>query len=119
MALHKCLSITLAAGWLLSGCATAPDANLNERAAAAVRIYEPGETTLIKYRVVERIWVQTPRTLYWMPGTRTREEAIAALQREAYRKGADGIIYLSCLDQKTFWKREPSYLCYANAIKLE
>ena len=56
-----------------------------------------------------------------VPTYPTESEAIASLQTEAARVGADGLINISCLDQGRSTKpenAEPAVLCYAIAIRV-
>ena len=56
-----------------------------------------------------------------MPSYPSEADAIASLQTEAGRWGADGIINVICFDQgPSRWSSNatPRILCYANAIRV-
>ena len=113
-AAHLLCALPLAA----SGCASAPDAGYFDKG-AALRVYEYNETRALKYRIVERIWMDTLQASTYLPGHPTERQAIAALKARAAQNGADAVLNLACLDQKTFWQREPAFICYGDAIKIE
>jgi hypothetical protein len=105
---------------VLSGCASAPQSDV-ERQAAEVKVYEPEQLTQGQYEVVRHLWVDSWRTAFWLPTDSSEAEGIASLQTEAARLGANGLINVSCRDQGHFmwsWSREPAILCYGNAIRV-
>jgi uncharacterized protein YbjQ (UPF0145 family) len=56
-----------------------------------------------------------------VPTFASQEQAIAALQAEAARRGADGLLNVNCLDQGRWnWssKAEPAFLCYGIAVRM-
>ena len=92
-----------------------------EQRASPVRIYDLGELHMSRYEVVGRPWTDSWRSAFWLPTFPTREQAVAALQDEAARRGADGLFNVNCLDQgRWMWSSgtEPAYLCYGTAIRL-
>jgi len=104
----------------LAGCASVPPAG-GERAAADVKVYQGNNLPPDQYVVVRRLWVDYWRTALWIPTYPSEADAIASLQSEAGRWGADGLINVICLDQgPSTWSSSttPRYLCYANAIRL-
>ena len=108
------LCVTLLA---LAGCAGAPAGP--PRQASEIKVFEYNETRSLSYRIVERIWVEHWTSAFSIPGYPTEREAVAALKARAAQIGADAVLSLACLDQKTFWKQQPSYICYGDAIKLQ
>src|SRR4249919_2825476 len=92
-----------------------------EQRASELKIYTPGEINVSRYEVVGRPWVDSWRSAFWLPTFPSREQAIAALQTEAARRGADGLLNVICLDQG-HWKwssnTEPAFLCYGIAIRV-
>jgi hypothetical protein len=86
---------------------------------APLRVFEPSELTLDRYTIVERIWVESWRSAFWLPRHENAADAIAALQAEAARLGADGIANLSCFNDRTSGTGKDSFFCYGNAIKLK
>ena|ERR1035437_2743009 len=105
---------------MLSGCASAPQSGV-ERHAAEVKVYQPDQLLQSQYKVVRYLWVDSWRSAFWLPTYLTDGEGIASLQAEAARLGANGLINVSCIDQGRSlwsWSREPSILCYGNAINV-
>lgn len=90
-----------------------------QKTAPEVRIYpslNPG-----RYELVSHLWIDSWRTAFWLPTYSTQDEAIAALQTEAARLGADGLVGVSCIDQRhpKWWPNtDPAILCYGNAIRV-
>ena len=102
----------------LSGCASVPQGNVESRP-SEIKVYSFGELPVNRYEVVSRIWVDSWRTAFWPPTYPSQDEAIASLQNEAARLGADGLMNVICLDQgRSRWpmRAEPAVLCYGNAI---
>ena len=105
---------------VLSGCASAPQGTVQSRP-SEIKVYSSGELPVNSYEVVSRIWVDSWRTAFWPPTYPTQDEAIAALQNEAARLRADGLMNVICLDQgHSRWSMsaEPAVLCYGNAIRV-
>jgi hypothetical protein len=92
-----------------------------EQRTPQVRIYASAEINVSRYEVVGRPCVDSWRSSLWVPTYPSRELAIAALQTEAARRGADGLLNVNCLDQG-HWKwsssTEPAFLCYGIAIRV-
>jgi uncharacterized protein YbjQ (UPF0145 family) len=86
-----------------------------------VKLYEFRNLPPGQYEVVRRLWVGSWRAAFWLPTYPSEAEAVAALQAEASRLGADGLINVACLDEsrsKWFSSSEPAVLCYGNAIRI-
>ena len=86
-----------------------------------LRMYGFGDLVTTRYEVVSRQWGDAWRSAFWVPTFATREQALAALQAEAARTGADGLLNVYCLDQsraKWFSSTEPAFLCYGIAIRV-
>ena len=92
-----------------------------EQRTPELKIYTFGEIDMSRYEVVGRPWVDSWRSAFWVPTFPSEEQAVAALQTEAARRGADGLLNVSCLDQGR-WKwssnTEPAFLCYGIAIRV-
>jgi len=92
-----------------------------EQRAPQLTIYAFGEINMSRYEIVGRPWVDSWRSAFWVPTFPSEEQAVAALQTEAARRGADGLLNVSCLDQGR-WKwssnTEPAFLCYGIAIRV-
>ncbi len=105
---------------VLSGCASTPQSPVEGRA-TEVPIYESSALHAGQYQVVRRLWGDSWRSAFWLPTFPSEAEAVASLQMEAARLGANGLIYVYCLDQgpsKWSSSREPAFLCYGVAIDL-
>jgi hypothetical protein len=92
-----------------------------EQRASQLKIYALGEISVSRYEVVGRPWVDSWRSAFWVPTYPSQEQAIAALQTEAARRGADGLLNVNCLDQGRWtWssKSESAFLCYGIAIRM-
>ena len=85
----------------------------------APRIYKVGEITLDRYTVIERIWVGSLRTAFWLPTHADEQSAIETVMSEAARLGADGVVNLQCLNEPGGLPPLRGHFCYANAIKLK
>ena len=93
----------------------------SERPASPLRSYTFGEITFGRYEVLGRLPVTSWRSAFWVPTYPSEEQAVAALQTEATRLGADGLLNVSCLDQggsTWFSSPQPAFLCYGIAIRL-
>ncbi len=114
-------AIVVAAAFILSSCAGAPQSGPQTQA-AEVRVYASGQLAQGQYAVVRRLWVDSWRTAFWMPSHSSAAAGIAALRAEAAHLGANGLINVDCLDQGHFilwsWSREPTIICYGNAIRV-
>jgi hypothetical protein len=105
---------------VLWGCASVPPDGV-VRGASDVKVYESSSLAPTQYEVVRRLWVDSWRAAFWVPTYPTEAEAIASLQAEAGRHGADGLTNVICLEQghpKWSSNREPAILCYGNAIRV-
>jgi len=122
MKLRRSRLAALVAGSACALCAGAGIAQgVVEQRAAELRIYALGEIGVSRYEVVGRPWADSWRSAFWVPTFPSQEQAIAALQTEAARRGADGLLNVNCLDQGRWsWssKTEPAFLCYGIAIRV-
>jgi hypothetical protein len=115
------LSATVAgSAYVLCACAGVGQSD-GERSAPQLRIYTFGEISMSRYDVVGRLPVDSWRTAFRLPTFPSEGQAIAALQTEAAKLGADGLLNVSCLDQGRgqWWSStEPAFLCYGIAIRV-
>lgn len=105
---------------VLCGCASTPQGGVEGRA-TEVPTYDSSALNAGQYEVVGRLWGDSWRSAFWVPTYPSEAEAIASVQTEAVRLGADGLINVYCLDQrlsKWFSSQEPAFLCYGVAIRL-
>jgi hypothetical protein len=112
-------AIIAGSAWMLCAGAGIAQSDVEQRA-AQVKVYAFGETNTRAYEIVGRPWVDSWRSAFWVPSFPTRELAVAALQTEAARRGADGLLNVNCRDQAP-WKwssnTEPAFICYGIAIR--
>ena len=112
--------LVAAAACVLGACAGMAQSDVDPRA-GDIRIYALGEIDLDRYEVVGRPSADTWRSAFWLPTYPTREQAVAALQTAAARRGADGLLNVNCLDQgRGQWSSstEPAFICYGTAIRM-
>jgi hypothetical protein len=102
-------------------CAGGALAQAAEPRAPELRQYTVGEITPVRYEVVSRQWGDSWRSAFSSPTFPTREQAVAALNSEAFARGADALLNVYCLDQGRWaWSSntEPAILCYGIAIRV-
>ena len=109
-------ALVVVAGCLLSAGASIA-ASDGEMRASEIRIYQLGDPDASPYEVVSRPWVDSWRSALWVPTYPSEEQAIAALQNEAARGGADALMNVICLNQGRP-NAEPAILCYGIGIRL-
>ena len=86
---------------------------------APLKIYAPGELAYARYTVIKRLWVETPRSAFYVRAHADSGDAISELVNEATRIGADGVVNLHCLNGGQFMQDAAAWFCYGNAIKLK
>lgn len=83
-----------------------------------MRVYEPGELAPDRYDVVARLWVDSLRSAFRVPGHADAAAAVTELRAEAAQRGAQALTNVSCLaDHSPLWGGP--HFCYALAIKLK
>ena len=96
-------------------------AALTSAASAApedVTIIEPATLTGDRYEIVTRLWVESWRSAFQIPGHADQAAAISELKAEAARLGAHALTNLTCLvDDKPLWTG--AHFCYALAIRVK
>jgi hypothetical protein len=96
---------------VLSGCASIK--------AEDVKVYTPAQLRQGEYETVKRLWVETWRTPFWVPGYSSPKDGIEALQDKAAGLGANGLINVDCYGDKGFFSfGSESFTCYGKAIKV-
>ena len=106
---HRYAALTLAAVLTAGAGAASED----------VRIYEPGNLTRDRYDIVTRLWVESWRSPFQVPGHTDRAAAIAELKTEAARLGANALTNVACLvDDSPLWG-SGTHFCYALAIRVK
>lgn len=101
---------------LLSACASIAQSDVEKRA-PEIKIYQMDDANTNPHEVVSRPWVDSWRAVFWVPTYPSEEQAVAALQTEAARQGADGLMNVICLDHARP-NTEPAILCYGIGIRL-
>src|SRR5687767_4373998 len=121
IAQKTCLSVLSAiAIYALAGCTSVGKHDV-ERRADQVKVYGPNQLLETQYEHVRYVWMDSWRTAFWLPSASSDADAIASLQAEAARLGANGLINVSCADQShDMWlrRRQSSILCYGHAIRV-
>ena len=113
-------ALVAVAACVLGGCAGVPQSGV-ESGAADVKVYGSDKVYASQYDVVGRVWVDSWRTAYSLPTYPSEAEGVAALQTEAGRLGANGLINVICMDQgKSKWWSSPgpAIVCYGTAIRM-
>ena len=87
--------------------------------APPLRVFEASELTLDRYTIIERIWVESWRSAFWLPAHDDAAEAISALTSKAARLGADAVTNLYCVNDRGGVWLARGYFCYGLAIKLK
>jgi hypothetical protein len=95
----RSLAAVLLAG--LIGCAAAPAlAQANTPGAPAdpqaVPVYESITDTTRRFEIVKRLWTESSRSLFAVPGYETREQAVAAFRELAVGLGGNGVMNFGC-----------------------
>jgi len=109
-------ALVAVAVYLLSAGASIAQSDVEKRA-PEVKINKSGDPNTSQYEVVSRPWVDSWRSAFWVPNYPSEEQAIAALQAEAARRGADALMNVICLNQGRP-NTEPAFLCYGIGIRL-
>ncbi len=102
-------TIILAGG--LSGCAALK--------AGDVKVYTPAQLRQGEYETVKRLWSETWRPPFWVPGYSSPKDGIAAMRDKAAALGANGLINVDCYgDKGLFSVGSESFICYGKAIRV-
>src|SRR5690349_4694136 len=83
-----------------------------------VRIYSPAELKQGDYEAVKRIWVESWRTVTWVPTYSKREDGIASLKDKASSLDANGLINVDCYGDSGLFGGSQAFTCYGKAIKV-
>lgn len=111
----------LAAGAVLAailGSAPAVAAQEAVRSVDSIRIYDPADLNLSRYKILKRLWVESWRSAFAVPRHADAGAAIAELKTAAASLGADGLINVVCVPDQGWWLRKENVFCYALAIRL-
>ncbi len=96
---------------------TAPVCAQDAAAVAPIRVYAPGEISPDRYRVLQRLWVDSWRSAFRVPSYDDPAAAFQALVDAANRVGADGLVNVQCLSGGMLLDGA-AHFCYGNAIRL-
>jgi len=110
-------ALVAVAVYLLPAGDSIAQSDAEKRAPEVKMIYELGGPNTSQYEVVSRPWVDSWRSAFWVPTYPSEEQAIAALQTEAARRGADALMNVICLNQGRP-NTEPAIVCYGIGIRL-
>ncbi len=78
----------------LSGCAT--QASMPTVNADQVSIHESLVSAPPRYEVVKRLWTESWRSAFWLPGYASKEDAMADFRGQAASLGGNGVINFGC-----------------------
>ena len=85
---------------------------------AGVPVYDATQLALDRYTIVARLGVEDWQSAFWIKGHGDLDSAKQALVNDAARRGADGVINLTCFDQTDRIFRPAGFYCYGNAIRI-
>jgi hypothetical protein len=91
---------------------------VSAQSAGTVPIYDATQVAIDRYTVIARLGVQDSQSAFRIRGHSDLESAQRALVSDAARRGADGVINLTCFDQTDRIFNPAGYYCYGNAIKI-
>lgn len=85
---------------LIGGTAPCAMAQANTPAAPAalqaVPVYESVTDTTRRFEIVKRLWTESSRSLFVVPGYESREQAVADFREQAVGLGGNGVINFGC-----------------------
>lgn len=84
---------------LIGAAAASAAAQSNQPAPAdpqAVPVYESVTDTIRRFEIVKRLWTESSRSLFAVPGYETREQAVAAFREQAVGLGGNGVVNFGC-----------------------
>jgi hypothetical protein len=84
-----------------------------------VPVYDATQVAMARYTVIKRLWVESWRSAFWIPGYRDAGGARQALLAEAARLGADAVVNLVCMDKTDNLFRPTGFYCYGSAVKVK
>jgi hypothetical protein len=107
------LAVLLAAG--------APIAAAQEKSAPAgpqaIPIHESVTSTLSRYEIVRRLWTESWRAPFAVPGYETREEAEAAFREHAASLGGNGVINFGCYRMPGVFGTGSRFACNGTIVR--
>ena len=108
---------------LILGCTTVPKGAEESVAVRAVQIYGPEQLPQGAYEIIKPLSVGSWRLGFWVPEYRTADEAIMALQTEAGKLGANGLINVACRQENraqspSHWGSNWVFICHGNAVRV-
>jgi hypothetical protein len=121
----KPLAICAAFSIFAYGCAGGPLGPSVPAGAEEVRIFEPAQLRSQDYETVKRLWVESWRSVFWVPESSSAELGVASLRAEAGRLGANAMTDVSCYANKggqftlmPMALRNPVFICYGTAVRV-
>ena len=109
--MHRSIPMLLAAACAAATAGTA-------LAGAPLRTFDATQLTPDRYTIVRRVWVDSPRSAFFVPWHEDSAAALAELSAEAAEAGADALTNVVCLADRRA-KFQPGYFCYGLAIRLK
>jgi uncharacterized protein YbjQ (UPF0145 family) len=62
----------------------------------AIPVYESVTATTRRFEIVKRLWTESSRSLFVVPGYESREQAVAAFREHAVGLGGNGVVNFGC-----------------------
>ena len=62
----------------------------------AVPVYESVTSSTRRFEIVKRLWTESWRSLFAVPGYESREQAVAAFREHAISLGGNGVVNFGC-----------------------
>ena len=114
------LAPVLLAGLLACGTTSAA-AQANPPAAPAgpqaIPIYESVTSTRMRYEIIKRLWTESWRSLFTVPGYESREQAMAAFREHAASLGGNGVINFGCYQLPAVFGTGSRFACNGTVVR--
>ena len=84
---------------LIGGTAASAMAQSNQPAPAdpqAIPVYESVVANTRRFEIVKRLWTESSRSLFVVPGYESREQAVTAFREHAIGLGGNGVVNFGC-----------------------
>jgi len=62
----------------------------------AVPVYESVTDTTRRFEIIKRLWIESGRSPFAVPGYETRDQAVVAFREHAISLGGNGVINFGC-----------------------
>ena len=116
----RTLASALLAGLLVGG---APIATAQEKPPAAaagphaIPVYESVTSTTARYEIVKRLWTESWRSPFVVPGYESREEAVAAFREHAASLRGNGVLNFGCYRMPGVFGTGSRFACNGTIVR--